>query len=37
MPKATVHKDGQPLLSKNEIGIAENRLMPPPAGNTVAP
>ena len=35
MPEATVHKDCQPCLQKNEIGFAEHVQMPPPAGDFV--
>ncbi len=35
MPKTSVHKEGEPHLPENEIGLAENLLMPAPASDAV--
>jgi hypothetical protein len=35
MPKTSVHKEGEPHSPENEIGLAENFLIPAPAGDVV--
>jgi hypothetical protein len=35
VPEATIHENSEPLLAKNEIGLAGQRLLPPPASNAV--
>jgi len=35
VPEATIHKNGKLEFWKNEIRFAEDRLMPPPAGDVV--
>ena len=37
MPEAPINKDGQSLLSKNEVGIAEKGETPPPSRKTGSP
>jgi hypothetical protein len=35
VPKAAVHKHGDPLAAEDEIGFAENGRVPPPSGDAV--
>ena len=35
VPKATVHKHRDALAAKDELGLSENRRIPPPAGDAV--
>lgn len=37
VPEAAVHEDSQPLFLKDEVGLSEHGLIPPPAGNAVSP
>ena len=35
MPETTIHKEGHALSAENEVRFAEERLVPPPAGDAV--
>ena len=35
VPETAIHKQGDPRRAENKVGLAEDRLMPPPARDTV--